>query len=59
MGDDFTYHVAMKIIGIIESVETSAIDQTESECADYKQGFDAMCRLLPDGIRLLSVRVEA
>ncbi len=48
----------MKITGILETIETGAIEQTESECADYRQGFDAMRRLLPEGVRLLSVRVQ-
>ena len=48
----------MKITGTLETVETGAIEQTESECTDYRQGFDAMRRMLPEGVRLLSVRVE-
>ena len=48
----------MRIIGTLETVETGVIEQTESECADYRQGYDAMRRLLPEGVRLLSVRVE-
>jgi hypothetical protein len=48
----------MKIFGTLETIETGTIEQTESECSDYRQGFDAMRRLLPDGVRLLSVRVE-
>jgi len=42
----------MKIIGIVETIEIGAIDHTESDCADYKSGFDAMRRLLPDGVRV-------
>ena len=52
------YHGVIKIIGILETIETGAIEQTESECADYRLGFDAMRRLLPEGVRLLSVRLE-
>ncbi|NVN00855.1 hypothetical protein [Arthrobacter sp. SDTb3-6] len=48
----------MKIIGALETIETGAIERTESECTDYRHGIDALRRLLPDGVRLLSVRVE-
>ncbi|WP_170133232.1 hypothetical protein [Arthrobacter livingstonensis] len=48
----------MRIIGTLETIETCAIEQTEAACCDYQQGFDAMRRLLPDGVRLLSVRIE-
>lgn len=43
---------------MLETIETGAIEQTESAGSDYQHGFDAMRRLLPDGVRLLSVRVE-
>ena len=48
----------MRIIGTLETIETGAVEQTESACSDYQQGIDAMRRLLPEGVRLLSVRVE-
>lgn len=48
----------MKIIGTLENVDTGAIELTESESADYRQGFDVMQRLLQEGFRLLSVQVE-
>ncbi|WP_218714208.1 hypothetical protein [Arthrobacter sp. BF1] len=48
----------MKIIGTLETIETGTIEQTESECPVYRQGFNAMRRLLPDGVRLNSVHVE-
>ncbi|MCQ9165461.1 hypothetical protein [Arthrobacter sp. STN4] len=47
----------MKIIGTLEHIESGAIEQTEVEAADYQAGLDAMRRTLPDGLRLLSVRV--
>lgn len=51
----------MKVIGIVETVETvetGELQQTEPDCIDYGRGYDFMRRLLPDGVRLLSVRVE-
>ncbi len=48
----------MKIIGILETIETGVTEQTESECADYRQGFEAMKRMLPEGVRLIGVRAE-
>jgi hypothetical protein len=42
----------MKIIGVLETIETGVIEQTHSDCNDYRQGFDAMRRTLPDGVRL-------
>lgn len=52
------YPWIMKIIGILETVETGAIERTESECTNYRQGFEAMRRMLRVGVRLLSVSVE-
>ncbi len=54
----FAYPWSMKIIGTLETIETGTIEQTESECPVYRQGFNAMRRLLPDGVRLNSVHVE-
>ena len=54
----WAYHGVMKIIGILETIETGAVEEIESECVDYRHGFEALRRLLPEGIRLLSVRVE-
>jgi len=48
----------VKIIGTLETIETGAIEQTESECSDYRQIFDAILRMLPEGVGLPSVRVE-
>lgn len=49
----------MKIIGTLETIETGSTEQTESECADYRHGFEAMRRMLPESVRLISVRVES
>lgn len=48
----------MKIIGTLETIATGTTEQMESECADYRHGFEAMRRMLPEGVRLTSVRVE-
>lgn len=43
----------------METIETGAIEQTEPEwTTDYRQGYDAIRWLLPEGVRLISVRVE-
>lgn len=48
----------MKIIGTLEHIERGTIEQTEVDAADYPAGLDAMRRTLPEGVRLLSVRVD-
>lgn len=48
----------MIITGTLESIDTSAIETTTSECQNYASGFAAMRRTLPEGVRLLNVRVE-
>ena len=48
----------MKIIGTVERIEGSVIEQTEVDAADYQAGVDAMRRTLAEGYRLLSVRVD-
>lgn len=52
------YSWAMKIIGTLETVATGDTEQMESECPDYRHGFEAMRRMLPEGVRLISVRAE-
>ena len=58
MVGEIAYHMGMKIIGIVETIETGAIEPTESDCTDYRHGFEAMRRMLPEGVRLISVRAE-
>ena len=48
----------MKIIGTVELIEGSIIEQTEVDAADYQAGLDAMRGTLAEGYRLLSVRVD-
>ncbi|WP_181034069.1 hypothetical protein [Arthrobacter sp. GMC3] len=53
----------MKIIGAIETIQadplvTGPIEETAVECEDYHEGFAAMRRTLPEGQRILSIRVE-
>lgn len=48
----------MKIFGTLEHIESGDIEQTEVDAADYQAGLDALRRTLPEGVRLLSVRIE-
>ncbi|MFC8304917.1 hypothetical protein ACFUCV_14750 [Specibacter sp. NPDC057265] len=48
----------MKIIGMIEHIESGTIEQTEVDAANYQAGVDAMRRTLAEGYRLLSIRVD-
>lgn len=48
----------MKIFGTLENIESGTIEQSEVDAADYYAGLDAMRRTLPEGVRLLSVRVD-
>lgn len=48
----------MTIIGTLETIETGALELTTSECQNYATGLAAMRRTLPEGMRLLNVRVE-
>lgn len=48
----------MKIIGTVEHVESGDIERTQVDAANYQAGVDAMRRALPEGYRLLSIRVD-
>jgi hypothetical protein len=48
----------VKIFGTLEHIESCTIEQTEADATDYQAGLDAMRRTLPEGVRLLSVRVD-
>jgi len=57
----------MKIIGTLETVTTAAtatvnaestIEETVVEADDYAQGLAAIERNLPEGTRLIGIRVE-
>jgi Tfp pilus assembly protein PilN len=48
----------VKITGTMEHIENGTIEQTEVDAADYQAGMDALRRTLPEGVRLLSVRVD-
>jgi hypothetical protein len=48
----------VKIFGTLEHIESGTIEQTEVDATDYQAGLDAMRRTLPNGVRLLSVRLE-
>lgn len=52
------YHGGMKIIGTLETIETATFEEISSDCSEYQRGFDAMSRMLPEGVRLLNVRVD-
>ncbi|MCQ9162956.1 hypothetical protein [Arthrobacter sp. STN4] len=47
----------MIITATLETIETDAIEHTEVECQGYAAGFDQLRRTVPEGSRLLSVRV--
>lgn len=48
----------MKIIGTQETIATGITELMDSECVDYRHGFEAMRRMLSEGVRLTNVRVE-
>lgn len=48
----------MIITGTLQTIDTGAIETTTSECQNYATGYAAMRRPLPQGVRLLNVRVE-
>lgn len=46
------------MVRIIEHVESGDVERTEVDAANYRAGVDAMRRTLPEGYRLLSIRVD-
>ena len=48
----------MKVIGAVETIQTSVTARTETDRDTYDQGFWAMQRALQEGTRLVSIRVE-
>ncbi len=58
IGDGFAYRDGMKIVGILETTQSGVLEQLESGCSEYWRGFDAMRRMVPEGVLLLSVRVS-
>lgn len=53
-----TYNQGMTITATLETIETGTIESSTVECQDYPSGYGQLQRTLPDGVRMLSVRVE-
>ncbi|WP_181034306.1 hypothetical protein [Arthrobacter sp. GMC3] len=45
----------MIITATSETIETGELETTTVECQDYTFGFEQLRRMLPEGVRLLSV----
>ncbi|WP_256883260.1 hypothetical protein [Arthrobacter sp. STN4] len=43
---------------MLTNIELRAIEWSEATYADYRHGFDALRGRLPDGTRIIGVRVE-
>ena len=48
----------MTITATLETIETGAVDSATVDCEDYASGYGQLQRTLPEGVRMLSVRVE-
>lgn len=53
-----TYNQFMTITATLETIETGTIESSTVECQDYASGYSQLQRTLPEGVRMLSVRVE-